>query len=175
MAQWIGVHPAMILDFEETLPGENELVAAYRLIERIHATYGLAVGTIVADALYDGQPFRDLLRRCRYFFVIRHKEKQGGPGRDGERSLARRDPGLSDPDHRHLDPERRRRYEAWQEDVGAGVRYVLCLLPPHAKRRHKGTGAHGGLPHGPAPGPGPARSGGHADGNAVVDREYGLS
>ncbi len=144
VAQWIGVHPAMILDLEEVLPGENELVAAYRLVERIRTVYGPAVGTITADALYDGQPFRDLLRRCKYFFVIRHKSAQGGPGRDGERSLRRRDPALEDPDHRYLDRERHRRYEAWQEDVGAGVRYVFCRRTTTAKTssdEKKHTGA----------------------------------
>lgn len=53
----IGSPLAVPLDVEMIRPGEGEVVAAMRLLERVFATYGRLFQVVVADALYLEAPF----------------------------------------------------------------------------------------------------------------------
>jgi transposase len=121
VAHWIGVHPAIVLDFEPILPGDNELTAAYRLIERLGRVYGDMIGTVTADALYDGDPFRLLIRSQDWHAVYRHKDERRDPGRSGRATLDRHDPQRQKPDGRHR--EGPTCYEGWDVPEG-NCRYL---------------------------------------------------
>ena len=121
VAHWVGAHPAMVLDFEPIRPGEGELTAAYRLVERLGRVFASSIGILVADALYDGEPFRRLAQQVGYDVVHRQKNELIDPGRSARRTLDRQDPQRQRPHGRHR--EGKRRYAAW--DVPAdGRRYV---------------------------------------------------
>lgn len=120
-AQWIGVHPAIVLEFEPIQPGEGEQTAAYRLIERLGQVYGPSIGLLVADALYDGEPFRYQAQQAGYHVVHRHKDGRNDPGRTGRLSLDRHDPLRLHPHGRHQ--EGKRRYRVWDAPVD-GRRYI---------------------------------------------------
>ena len=57
VAQWVGVTPPAILDFERLRPGEGEVVAARRLVARIAGSAGRLFDVVTADALYLEAPF----------------------------------------------------------------------------------------------------------------------
>ena len=120
-AQWVGVHPAIILDFEPIRPGEGELTAAYRLVERLHRVYGGLVGIVVADAAYDCEPFRFRVQQAGWHVVLRHKDERRDPGRTGRRTLDRHDPHRQRPNERHR--EGKRHYGVWDVPVD-GRRYI---------------------------------------------------
>lgn len=112
VAQWVGGHPSIMLDVEPLLPGEGEQTAAYRLVERLAKVYGASIGTLVADALYDGEPFRRVARQAAYRTVIRIKKFNQDPGRAAKRALDRRDPNRTNPDRKYRETHARR-YECW--------------------------------------------------------------
>lgn len=115
VAQWVGTHPALVLDFEPLRPGEGELSAAKRLIPRLAEVYGQRIGVLLADAMYDNVPFRSMAAKAGYATVIVHKDECRDPGRSGARALERRDPQRTSPDWKHVD--RGSRYRVWEEDV----------------------------------------------------------
>lgn len=115
VAQWVGVHPAIVLDFEPILPGEGELTAAYRLVSRLDEIYGKAIGTLVADALYDCEPVRRTARNADYHTVIRHKNPKRQPGGVCKKALNRRDPTRGHPDG-HFKERGGRSYQWWVEE-----------------------------------------------------------
>lgn len=121
VAHWVGVHPAIVLDFEPILPGDNELTAAYRLIGRLGLVFGDRIGTVTADALYDGDPFRQLIRQQGWHAVYRHKDGRRDPGRAGRATLDRHDPQRQNPDGRHR--QGKTRYEGWDVPEG-NCRYL---------------------------------------------------
>lgn len=138
VARWIGVHPAMVLDFEPIGPGDCELTAAYRLIKRVDAVYGKAVGGLIMDALYDCEPVRTLARKADYYTVIRHKDEHRDPGRTCKKTLDRRDPDRSNPDRVYKETQRRRRYECWQEVPPTGDgRYIEARRTTRPKNPDK--------------------------------------
>ena len=119
MAQWVGTHPAIILEFEELRPGDNELLAAYRLLIKLGKLYGQALDIIVADGLYDGEPFRALCRRLGYYWVTRQKNELIDPGKAFRKAIDRRDPDRQNPDSRYLERSRQQQYQVWEEsDIG---------------------------------------------------------
>lgn len=124
VAQWVGVHPAIVFDFEPLRPGEGELTAAYRLVKRLGQVYGASVGTLVADALYDCEPFRTIARKTGFHTVIRQKDPKRQPGAGCRKALDRRDPRRERPDGRYKE-RGGGTYEWWMvaETLG-GRRYV---------------------------------------------------
>lgn len=75
VAQWVGVTPPAILDLERVAPGEGEVVAARRLLERIVPHYGRLLDVIVADALYLEAPFiRMVLEAGKHVVVVMKQE-----------------------------------------------------------------------------------------------------
>lgn len=115
VAQWIGTHPALVLDFEPLKPGENELVAVKRLIPRLAKVYGDRIGILVADALYDNEPFRRLASDAGYRTVVVHKNDLNDPGKSAVRTLNRRDPNRTTPDVIHRTPKAV--YRLWEESA----------------------------------------------------------
>jgi len=75
LAQWVGVTPPAILDLERVLPGEGEVVAARRLLQRIVHAYGRLIDVLVADALYLEAPFiRLALDASKHVVVVMKQE-----------------------------------------------------------------------------------------------------
>lgn len=115
VAQWVGVHPALVLDFEPILPdGHGEHGAGKRLVERLGRTYGADIGVIVADALYDSASFRNQVRAAGYRSVIIHKDPERAPGGEARQAVDARDPHRTSPDWKYVD-ERGHRYEVWEQ------------------------------------------------------------
>lgn len=140
VAQWVGAHPAVILDFEPIRPGEGEQIAAYRLVSRLEEVYGKSIGTLVADAAYDGEPFRLAARKAGYHFVIRHKNINIDPGKSFKKAIDRRDPDRSAPDRRYNETASRRKYECWDEgDTVQGLRYIEARRTTRSVREGKET------------------------------------
>jgi len=121
-AQWIGTHPAIVLDFEEFEPGENELYPAYRLVERLSSVYGYDIGILVADALFDNEPFRHLARTAGYRTVIRQKDPNRKLAILCQHNIDYRDSDRQSPDSRHLDPYTKKKYECWVELAWPGCK-----------------------------------------------------
>jgi hypothetical protein len=71
VAQWVGVTPPGILDFELVLPHEGEVVAARRLLERIVKDYGRLIDAVSCDAIYLEAPFcRKVLGAGKHFVIV---------------------------------------------------------------------------------------------------------
>jgi hypothetical protein len=125
VAQWIGAHPAPVLDAEPVRPGEGEWTAAQRLLPRLGEVYGGSVGTLVADANFDHEPFRRLARQHGFATVVRHKDANRYPGGDLKARLDVRDPGREQPDGRRRDRSNGCQYEYWvEQEAHGGRRYV---------------------------------------------------
>lgn len=125
VAQWVGTHPAMIVDFEPIWPGENECVAAARLLERLAATLKDDFKVVLLDAFYDHEPMRTAITKAGLYYVIRHKDVRRQPGGDGVRAVDDRDPKRERPDgvFRRRDGQR---VDVWQSfEAPAGRRTVV--------------------------------------------------
>jgi len=85
VAQWIGVTPPAILDAEPVDPGEGEVTAARRLLERILRHHGRLIDVISADALYLEAPFLEQLLNAGKHAVIVMKQERRDLFRDAER------------------------------------------------------------------------------------------
>ncbi len=59
--QLVGVSPALILDVELILPGEDEVAAATRIVRRIRKRYPRFIDLLTMDALYLRAPFTTAL------------------------------------------------------------------------------------------------------------------
>lgn len=113
VAQWIGTHPALMLDAEPMRPGEGEWTAVQRLIPRLGNVYGRSVGTLVVDANFDHEPFRRMANRFEFATVARHKDPRRYPGGDLKASIDRRDPERTRPDGVRRDRSTGCLYEYW--------------------------------------------------------------
>ncbi len=123
-AQQIGAHPALMLDMEPLAPTGNELPAAYRLLQRLATTYGHRIGIVVADAAYDGGPFRRHCQDAGWYRVVRCKKGQIDPAKTALAVLNRRDPDRLRPDQSYTAPDGTL-YECWAY-AHLGWRYVEC-------------------------------------------------
>lgn len=121
VAQWIGARPALVLDFEPVYPGENELVAAKRLVPRLKEAYGQAIGMIIYDAMADNMPYRRMVRDCGYTPVTLHWDFAKEPVKTATRLQDKRDPDRKRPDWRYKTGASR--YEVW-EQAAPGVRRI---------------------------------------------------
>lgn len=75
VAQWVGVTPPALADFEMVRPKEGEVVAARRLVARVVKTYGRLVDVITADALYLEAPFiQVVLEAGKHVVVVMNQE-----------------------------------------------------------------------------------------------------
>ena len=131
VAQMLGAHPAILLDFEPLLPGENELVAVRRMLRRLKKVYGARIGIVVADAMYDNEPFRRLVYECGYRSVVVHKANNHTFAIDAQAALDARDPARLRPDGKHH-PDRGLAYRVWDQPAG-GRRLVEVRRTDHGK------------------------------------------
>jgi hypothetical protein len=116
VAQQVGSHPAVVLDVEPIVPGESEVTAAYRLVERLGRVFGNVIGTVVADAAHDSEPFRSACLEAGFWSVVRHKDEKREPGYALKRALDARHPANRvKPDGWHRDPTNGNLYEYWLE------------------------------------------------------------
>jgi Transposase DDE domain len=77
VAQWIGVTPPGILDVELVRPGEGEVVAARRLLQRILQAHGRRIDLVSCDALYLEAPFlKEVLAARKHFVVVLKQENR---------------------------------------------------------------------------------------------------
>jgi hypothetical protein len=142
VAQQVGSHPAVVLDAEPIHPGEGEVTATYRLVKRLGQVYGKVIGTLVADAAHDHEPFRAACREAGFWSVVRHKDANRQPGGDLKQQLDARHPVLRDkPDGWHRDRSNGCLYEYWVErEPHQGRSYVEVR-----RTRSDGTVMVGGL------------------------------
>jgi hypothetical protein len=117
VAQMLGAHPAVLLDFEPVLPGENELLAVKRMLPRLREAYGERIGIVVADGMYDNEPFRRLVFECGYRSVVVHKDNNHTFAVDARRALDARDPARKHPDGKHH-PGCQLAYRVWDQPAG---------------------------------------------------------
>lgn len=75
VAQWVGVTPPGILDVELVLPGEGEVVAARRLLERVFRAYGRLIDVVCGDAIYLEAPFCRMVLEANKHFVVVMKQQ----------------------------------------------------------------------------------------------------
>jgi hypothetical protein len=75
VAQWVGVTPPAIADFELVGPAEGEVVAARRLVKRVVSTYGRLIDVITADALYLEAPFIQVVLAAGKHVVVVMKQE----------------------------------------------------------------------------------------------------
>lgn len=85
VAQWVGVTPPAILDFERLRPGEGEVVAARRLVARIGRSAGRLFDVVTADALYLEAPFIAAVLAAGKHVVIVMKQEARDLYQDAER------------------------------------------------------------------------------------------
>jgi hypothetical protein len=69
-------------DLGEDARHEGELSAAYRLVDRVHATYGTFVDAFVFDSLYANGPMMTKLDACGYAGFIVLKKEDNEPLRE---------------------------------------------------------------------------------------------
>lgn len=63
-------------DLREDARHEGELTAAYRLIKRLHKTYGTFIDAVILDSLYANGPVMTTLDKCGYAgFIVLKKSK----------------------------------------------------------------------------------------------------
>lgn len=75
VAQWVGVTPPGLLDVELVRPGEGEVVAARRLLERVFESYGRLIDVICGDAIYLEAPFCRMVLDAHKHFVVVMKQQ----------------------------------------------------------------------------------------------------
>jgi hypothetical protein len=125
VAQWVGTHPAIVVDFEPIMPNEGEITAAKRLLTRIATELPDAFRVLLLDALYDSEPVRRVSVQAGMHDVIRHKDHRRTPGADGVRAIQTRDPELKTPD-RVFKRRDGKRIEVWQAfEAPQGRRTVM--------------------------------------------------
>jgi hypothetical protein len=74
-ACWVDINLPVAIDIEPIRPGEGEVVAARRLLQRLLANYGRLIDVFAADALYLEAPFcRDVLAAGKHFVVVMKQE-----------------------------------------------------------------------------------------------------
>jgi hypothetical protein len=74
-ACWLDVTLPVVIDMEPIRPGEGEVVAARRLVQRLLANYGRLIDVFAGDALYLEAPFcKELLNAGKHFVVVMKQE-----------------------------------------------------------------------------------------------------
>jgi hypothetical protein len=125
VAHWVGTHPGLVLDFEPVKPGKGELSTAYKLLARLGQSYGKAIGIVLADALYDCEPWRALARKHDYRVVHAQKDERRDPGRTARRALDTRDPDRKRPDWTYTDQKTGVVYAVWEQPIAEGARRYI--------------------------------------------------
>jgi hypothetical protein len=86
--QMVDVTPALILDIEPLLPGEGEVVASLRILERLPQRYPRFLDFITADALYLQAPFIHAVRKQGLHAIVVLKQENRDLYKDVDGLLA---------------------------------------------------------------------------------------
>ncbi|MEB3329944.1 MAG: hypothetical protein VKQ33_11990 [Candidatus Sericytochromatia bacterium] len=83
VAQWVGTHPAMVVDFEPIGPSngaskDSETAAAKRLLARVAATLPDTFRVLLLDALYDSEPMRAAIAAVATLVMERWSQENTG-------------------------------------------------------------------------------------------------
>ncbi len=74
-ACWLDVTLPVVVDMESIRPGEGEVVAARRLVQRLLANYNRLIDVFTGDALYLEAPFcKEVLAAGKHFVVVMKQE-----------------------------------------------------------------------------------------------------
>ena len=122
----IGFDIAVPLDVEMLRPGEGEIIAAKRLLERVLVDYGRFFDAVLGDALYFEAPFFNFCIDRGKHVVAVIKGGQRALLRDAQGLFSQMKPGLWD--------EPRRLTEFWDEEgftSAEGVKARLRVLHAH--------------------------------------------
>ena len=122
----IGFDMAVPLDVEMLRPGEGEIIAAKRLLERVLVHYGRFFDAVVGDALYFEAPFFNFCIEHGKQVVAVLKGDQRALLQDAQGLFAQRNPGLWE--------EPRQLTEFWDEGgftSAEGVKTPLRVLHAH--------------------------------------------
>jgi len=126
LAHLIGFDMAVPLDVEMLRPGEGEIIAAKRLLERVLVHYGRFFDAVVGDALYFEAPFFNFCIEHGKQVVAVLKGDQRALLQDAQGLFAQRKPGLWE--------EPRQLTEFWDEGgftSAEGVKTPLRVLHAH--------------------------------------------
>lgn len=94
VAQWVGVTPPAIADFELVRPEEGEVGAARRLVARVVETSGRLIDVFTADALYLEAPFIERVLAGGKHVVVVMKQEARDLYQDAEGLRALVPPGV---------------------------------------------------------------------------------
>jgi len=122
----IGFDLAVPLDVERLRPGEGEIIAAKRLLERVLVNYGRFFDAVVGDALYLEAPF--------FNFCIDHGKHVVAVIKGDQRALLQDAQGLFSQMQPRLWEEPRRLTEVWEDEgftSAEGVKARLRVLHAH--------------------------------------------
>lgn len=122
----VGLEMALPLDVELIRPGEGEVIAAKRLLERVIQHYGRFLDGIVADALYLEAPF--------FNFCIEHGKHVIGVIKGEQRALLQDAQGLFAAMEPGLWDEPRRKTRFWDVEgltSAEGIKRPLRVLHAH--------------------------------------------
>lgn len=90
--QLVGVTPALILDAEPLLPGDTEVSAALRMIERVHESCPRFIDVLSFDAFYLQAPFVKKVLKMGYGLVIILKQETRDLYKDAQGLFESREP-----------------------------------------------------------------------------------
>ena len=133
----LGVEPALNAearrDLGEDARHEGELTAAYRLIDRLHATYGTFIDALVLDALYANGPLMTKLDTYGYGGFIVVKRNDNEPLKEALSLWQGKDPC------QQLDDDRTKEHvDFWDADdidaldtYGGKVRVIRAVITKH--------------------------------------------
>jgi hypothetical protein len=133
----IGFDMAVPLDVEMLRPGEGEIIAAKRLLERVLLKYGRFFDAVVGDALYLEAPF--------FNFCIDHGKHVVAVMKGDQRALLQDAQGLFSQMKPRLWNEPRRLTEFWDEGgftSAEGIKARLRVLHAHETITRRRRMAH---------------------------------
>ena len=119
----VGFNIAVPLDVELIAPGEGEIIAAKRLLERVLQRYGCFIDAVIGDALYFEAPF--------FNFCIEHKIHVVAVIKGDQRALLQDAKGLFSQIKPGLWEEPRRLTQFWDEEgftSAEGIKMPLRVL-----------------------------------------------
>ena len=122
VAHLVGFDMPLVLDLEMIEPGEGEIVAARRLLERLVTRYGRFFDAIQGDALYFEAPLWELCRRHGKYLLAVLKENNPALLADAK-ALLQGEPDLETDDER-----RRIRYWDREEFATAAIPHSIRVL-----------------------------------------------
>lgn len=123
----VGVHPSVMVDLEPLLPGEDEVEAAQRLVERVLKRCPWICDVVVADAAYQEAPFFRYLRALGKHVVAVLKDERRDLLQDAAGMLPHRQPAKVIVEEHHC-----------RGQLGSEARVIHCEVET-TQRTRRGT------------------------------------